>query len=250
MPTSARPCSATSSARTPRRPWGGEPTSGSFAPWRTDFSTGHPNRSLFRESAGPALDASKACPMLSFSVRGSDPALSGLLTPGRRSRGSWALPGADSQIHAARGSTRNASSLFSLSRRHRWPGKWIGANSTNSRAQPGADCCSSCTTDGVSSIGRPPCRGEGWGGAYPSGARKPASRQNSLCPITRQEICETRTKGSLEGLRVINPPADMQQRFGIRCDEALKVLRKQHGSDESLSNLFYSLLQRAFRGEL
>lgn len=57
-------------------------------------------------------------------------------------------------------------------------------------------------------------------------------------------------KGNLEGLRAINPPSDMQQQFGIRFEEALKVLRRQHESDVSLSNLFHSLLQRAFRGEL
>jgi type I restriction enzyme, S subunit len=57
-------------------------------------------------------------------------------------------------------------------------------------------------------------------------------------------------KGNLEGLLVIDPPAILQHEFGVQFREILEVLRHQHESVRAISDLFHSLLQRAFRGEL
>lgn len=57
-------------------------------------------------------------------------------------------------------------------------------------------------------------------------------------------------KGNFEKLEIIKPPCAHQQKFAALVEKVEVMLTKQRASELELENLFQSLMQRAFKGEL
>jgi len=55
---------------------------------------------------------------------------------------------------------------------------------------------------------------------------------------------------AVEEFETYSPPFDLQQKFADIVQKVEKLKQKQHESEKELTNLFNSLMQRAFRGEL
>ncbi len=58
------------------------------------------------------------------------------------------------------------------------------------------------------------------------------------------------TKSKFENLVLIKPPLNLQQKFANLVQKVEKLKEKQRGSERELNNLFNSLMQSAFRGEI
>ena len=58
------------------------------------------------------------------------------------------------------------------------------------------------------------------------------------------------SKGKFSTIRFLKPPPDLQKRFGDWFRRYISLCKRGEAGDEAASNLFASLVQRAFRGEL
>jgi type I restriction enzyme S subunit len=58
------------------------------------------------------------------------------------------------------------------------------------------------------------------------------------------------SKGKFQEVKLLNPPSSLQEKYGAVFEKYLCMTRKINDSSCTDTDLFNSLIQRAFRGEL